>query len=252
MDDEIKSSGMSNVIERRFHVDVELRVDDEEQGITGYAAVFNRWSEDLGFFKEKIQPGAFKRTIKDNDVRALINHDPNLIIGRTKNNTLTLKEDDKGLWFDVKLPDTTYANDLRESIRRKDITQNSFGFQTVQDEWSKDGTKRTLTEVKLFDVSPVTFPAYKQTTVKLRDQLSEFGIDFYALSTALIRANRGVSTEADIELFDNVNEIINRYRPIIEDPLPKEHSEPEIDSAIIATQFRATLETLAIKVKLRS
>ena len=106
--------------------------------------------------------------------------------------------------------------------------------------------------MKLFDVSPVTFPAYKQTTVKLRDQLSEFGIDFYALSTALIRANRGVSTEADIELFDNVNEIINRYRPIIEDPLPKEHSEPEIDSAIIATQFRATLETLAIKVKLRS
>ena len=107
MDEDIKSSGMSDIIERSFCVDVELRVDDDEEGITGYAAVFNRWSEDLGFFKEKNQPGTFKKTIKENDIRALINYDPKMIIGRTKNKTLELKEDEKGLWFDVKLPDTT-------------------------------------------------------------------------------------------------------------------------------------------------
>ena len=245
MGDEIKSSGMSNIIERRFYVDAELRVDDDEQGITGYAAVFNRWSEDLGFFKEKIQQGAFKKTIKENDVRALINHDPNLIIGRTKNKTLELKEDDKGLWFDVKLPDTTYANDLRESIRRKDITQNSFGFQTVQDEWSKDGTKRTLTEVKLFDVSPVTFPAYKQTSVKLRDQMSQFGIDFIVLNAALIRADRGVVIESDVEIFEKTIEILNRYRPVIDES--PEHSEPEPTPVDSATLIRARLVSMAVR-----
>ena len=245
MGDEIKSSGMSNIIERRFYVDAELRVDDDEQGITGYAAVFNRWSEDLGFFKEKIQQGAFKKTIKENDVRALINHDPNLIIGRTKNKTLELKEDDKGLWFDVKLPDTTYANDLRESIRRKDITQNSFGFQTVQDEWSKDGAKRTLTEVKLFDVSPVTFPAYKQTSVKLRDQMSQFGIDFVVLNAALIRADRGVVIESDVEIFEKTIEILNRYRPVIDES--PEHSEPEPTPVDSATLIRARLASMAVR-----
>ncbi len=245
-DEDTKSSGMSNVIERMFCADMELRVNDDEQGITGYAAVFNSWSEDLGFFKEKIQEGAFKKTIKENDVRALINHDPSLIIGRTKNKTLELKEDDKGLWFDVKLPDTSYANDLRESIRRKDITQNSFGFQAVQDEWSKDGTKRTLTEVKLFDVSPVTFPAYKQTIVKLRDQYSEFGIDLYAFRVALVRGNRDELTDMDIETFDKIARIINRYRPIDEEPLEK-HSETNLESADYATLIRARLAKMMIK-----
>jgi len=156
-------------IERRYFKDMELRLVDgeDENVITGYAAVFDKYSEDLGWFKEKIKKGAFSKTIKENDIRALINHNPDLIIGRTKNKTLKLWEDDKGLGFEVKLPDTSYAKDLKESIKRKDITQNSFGFQMIKDEWSKDGKKRLLKEVKLFDISPVTFPAYKQTSVKM-------------------------------------------------------------------------------------
>ena len=236
-----KSSGLSNIIERRFYVDIELRVDDEVEGITGYAAVFNKYSEDLGFFKEKIQPGAFSKTIQENDVRALINHDPNLIIGRTKNKTLKLWEDDKGLGFDVKLPDTSYANDLKESISRKDITQNSFGFQTIQDEWSQDGKRRTLLEVKLFDVSPVVFPAYPQTSVKLRN-----GIDLREIDEALIRADRGTVIESDRSIFDKVIEIVNRnYEPITE-PLDK-HSEPIIEPVDSATLIRAKLASMAIK-----
>jgi len=242
MADEIKSSGLSNIIERRFYVDVELRVDDEENGITGYAAVFNKYSQDLGFFKEKIQPGAFKKTIKENDIRALINHDPNLIIGRTKNKTLELWEDDKGLGFNVKLPDTSYANDLRISIERKDITQNSFGFQTVQDEWSNDGSKRTLLEVKLFDVSPVTFPAYTQTSVKLRS-----GIDLREIDEALIRADRGTVVESDKLIFDKVLEIVNRTVELINPEPLEEHSEPIIEPVDSATLIRARLASMAIE-----
>ena len=241
-------TGMSNIEERHYSPDTELRVNDnEEGGITGYAAVFGRYSEDLGWFKEKIAEGAFTKTIEENDIRALINHDPNMIIGRTKNKTLKLWEDEKGLGYDVKLPETTYANDLRESIRRKDITQNSFGFSTIRDEWSQDGKRRTLIEVKLFDVSPVTFPAYKQTSVKLRDQLSQFGIDFHILNAALIRSNRGVVIEADAEIFVNTIEILNRYIPVIEAPLSNKHPETKLTPVDNATLIRTRLASMTIK-----
>lgn len=258
-------SHMNNItdklIERRFLTDVELRVDDDEgdgNSITGYAARFDVWSEPIGFFsgfKEKIKKGAFKKTIAENDIRALINHDPNHIIGRTKNKTLELWEDDKGLGFNVKLPDTSYAADLKESIRRKDITQNSFGFQTINDEWAKDGKKRTLFEVKLFDVSPVVFPAYKQTSVKLRG-LINVGIDYEALDRAIIHSNQGIKSDSDIDLFKTVTEILKRYIPAEEEPLIEivddpEHSEnlnePVLD---YATQIRLRLVDMMIKKQL--
>ncbi|KKN00568.1 hypothetical protein LCGC14_1136550 [marine sediment metagenome] len=237
-------------IERRFLTDVELRINSQngETIITGYAAVFNAWSADLGFFKEKIDKGAFKKTIQENDIRALINHDPNLIIGRMKNKTLELWEDDKGLGFNIKLPETSYADDLRESIKRKDITQNSFGFQTIQDEWSKDGKKRTLKEVKLFDISPVTFPAYKQTSVKMRGLLDS-GIDYEALNSTLIRAKKGIKTNSDIDLFKSTIEILKRYLPVEQEPLTEvvedpEHSDPEPEPDY-TTLIRARLASLA-------
>ena len=246
MADEIKSSGLSNIIERRVYVDAELRISDgEEGGITGYAAVFNKWSEDLGWFKEKIKQGAFSRTLNNkDDVRALINHDPNLIIGRTKNKTLELWEDKKGLGFNVQLPDTSYANDLRTSIERGDITQNSFGFKVVQDEWGKDGNSRTLLEVKLFDISPVTFPAYPQTSVKLREQ---FGLDLYEVDQALIRADRGAIIESDKPIFDKIIEIVNRTYKLNEPEPPEGHSEPIIEPVDNATLIRAILASRAIK-----
>lgn len=205
-------------IERRYMEPVlELREDTDSNAITGYAAVFNSWSEDLGFFKERISPGAFKKTILENDIRALINHDPNLIIGRTKNKTLRLWEDEKGLGFEVDLPDTSYARDLRTSIKRKDITQNSFGFMVVQDEWSGDGKRRTLREVQLFDISPVTFPAYKQTNVKLR--LQRLGIDPDALDLALVRASIGNMTDKDEIVIHGAIDVLGRYMPRPSEPL---------------------------------
>lgn len=244
--------------ERRYVTTTELRVKDDAESsvITGYAAVFNSWSEDLGFFKEQIAPGAFRATIKNGDIRALINHDPNLIIGRTKNGTVRLWEDDKGLGFEVDLPETTYASDLRESIKRKDITQNSFGFQTIRDEWSGDGRQRTLKEVKLFDISPVTFPAYKQTNVKLR--LQEIGIDYDALGVALVRSARGVVMDSDIELLRSVIQVLTSHIPEPAAPLAEvvidddpEHPATETAPDLASTLIRARLAEVNLRKHLQ-
>jgi len=154
---------------------VELRADTNDDGVTvisGYAARFNSWSEDLGGFRERIKPGAFKKALMNSDVRLLYNHDTNnLPLGRTPK-TLRLTEDTKGLRFEGDLPDTQLARDLTIAIQRKDITGNSFSFTIEEggDEWrEKDGvTSRTITEFKeLFDIGPVVFPAYSSPKVKV-------------------------------------------------------------------------------------
>ena len=233
--------------ERRYFKAAELRLKDDEGepvGITGYAAVFDKWSEDLGWFKERIAPGAFTRTIKNADVRALINHDPNLVLGRTRNGTLRLWEDDTGLGYDVDLPDTSYARDLQASIVRKDITQNSFGFRTIEDEWSEDGKKRTLLDVELFDVSPVTFPAYRQTKVKMR--LRELGIDYDGLNTALIRSARGVVIDEDIDLIRSTIQILGEHIPDPAAPLTEVDDDPEH----VATESDPELASILIRARI--
>mgnify|MGYP001176589892 CR=1 FL=1 len=153
----------------------EFRVENKEgkAQISGYAAVFNELSDDLGGFREKIQPGAFSEAIQRDDVRALWNHDSNYVLGRNKAGTLKLSEDEHGLHYEVDLPDTQWAKDLSESIKRGDVTQSSFGFAVDSDEWAKqDGeTIRTLMKVTLYDVSPVTYPAYPQTSTSARSIL---------------------------------------------------------------------------------
>jgi hypothetical protein len=160
-------------VERRNFPVTELRAVTDDKGlrhITGYAAIFDSLSEDLGGFREKIEPGAFKKSIKKDDVRALKNHNTDYVIARTKSGTLKLSEDERGLKIDATPPDAQWAKDLMESIDRGDIDQMSFGFQTVTDRWETQNNEeiRTLVEVRLFDVSPVTFPAYPDTEVGLR------------------------------------------------------------------------------------
>lgn len=167
-----------NDVERRNFPVTELRAITDDQGlrhITGYAAVFNSLSEDLGGFREKIDPGAFKKTIGSDDVRALWNHNDDYVLGRNKSGTLSLSEDAHGLKIDILPPDVQWARDLMVSIERGDVDKMSFGFRTVSDRWERqdDDEIRTLEEVKLFDVSPVTFPAYPDTAVALRS-LDEF------------------------------------------------------------------------------
>ena len=161
------------MMERRYIKVEELRIagTDTERTIEGYAALFDSLSVNLGGFREKIRPGAFTKTIQEADIRALFNHDPNMVLGRNKSGTLALEEDTRGLRVTIKPPDTTWAADLITSMERGDIDQMSFGFDAIRDEWTTDGegnNLRELLELRLFDVSPVTFPAYPQTSVQVR------------------------------------------------------------------------------------
>ena len=165
-------------VERRTYT-VEMRVKEPTIGkksstIEGYAANFNSLSEDLGGFREMLMPGCFADALKTSDIRALFNHDPNFVLGRNMSGTLRITEDDKGLRFEVDPPDTACARDLQVSMQRGDINQCSFGFRVAEggDAWRKepDGTYlRSILKVdRLFDVSPVTYPAYASTSCAVR------------------------------------------------------------------------------------
>jgi HK97 family phage prohead protease len=152
---------------------IEVRSDEDEQSnaITGYALKFNRWSEDLGGFKEIISPEALNGTDMS-DVRALIDHNSSSIIGRTTAGSLSLEVDDIGLKFRCEMPNTTYAKDLMENLRNGNINQCSFAFSVDDDgdefryDENTDMFSRTIKKIRqLFDVSVVTYPAYRDTDV---------------------------------------------------------------------------------------
>jgi len=169
----MEKENRKNEIERRNFPVEELRSITDEAGlrhVTGYAAVFNSLSEDLGGFKEKIAPGAFAETVGADDIRALKNHNSDYVLGRNKSGTLILSEDQRGLKIDIIPPEAQWAKDLMVSIDRKDVDQMSFGFRTIDQMWEGEYPDeiRTLMKVQLFDVSPVTFPAYPDTEVGLR------------------------------------------------------------------------------------
>lgn len=164
--------------------------------IDGHAAVFGKLSENLGGFVEQVRAGAFTDTIPTADVRALFNHDSNLILGRTAAGTLRIAEDSLGLAYDFDLPDTTAGRDLQVSMERGDITQSSFGFFIEADSWGQtnDGyPMRTLERVSLHngDVSPVTYPAYHQTDSGIAHALRSLVDDAHPLDELLAAAKAG-------------------------------------------------------------
>jgi uncharacterized protein len=177
LDAESDSRSKMKKIERRtFTVrDVEARqAEDGKMRLSGYAAVFNESSVPLPF-KESIAPGAFRKTLSETpDVRLLINHE-GLPVARTKNGTLTLTEDDRGLYMDAEIADTSEGRDLYKLVERGDVDQMSFAFRVIRQKWSEDRSRRVLTEVSLADgdVSVVTYPAYPTTTVEAREHLRD-------------------------------------------------------------------------------
>jgi HK97 family phage prohead protease len=155
---------------------IELRAaaDGSPGTLEGYAAVYDQ-ETDLGYFREVIRPGAFSRAIRENqDTRALWNHDTGAILGRRSAGTLSIEEDSKGLKFSLTLPDTTTGRDAAVSIQRGDITGMSFGFSVTSARWleekDKDTELREILDLDLFEISPVTFPAYADTEVGLRSR----------------------------------------------------------------------------------
>jgi HK97 family phage prohead protease len=166
------------------YTNLELRaLDDTEDGwtVSGYAAVFDSPSEPLPW-TEYVKRGAFKKTIKDGaDVRLLIDH-TGVPLARTKSGTLKLREDDKGLFMEARLdPNNPDAVKMRSALMRGDVSQMSFAFETVKDSWNKERSVRELREVRLHDVSIVTYPAYEETSAEIRNiQSTETLIDTVA------------------------------------------------------------------------
>ena len=161
---------------RTDSVNVEEREDDDKVRLVGSAIVYNKWTVIAGYFREMIVPGAASKTIKEADVRHLYNHNPDIVLGRTKSKTLRLKDTKKSLDYDVDLNmDDPNAKTVQAVVSRGDVDQSSFAFRIVQEEWTRrdpdkpgDLPSRKILELKLYDTSTVTYPAYEDTEAGLR------------------------------------------------------------------------------------
>lgn len=165
------TSKAAEMFERRFTEEVRAT---EEGALVGYAAVFNSRSHDLGGFQEVLLPSAFDRTLEEYpDILALVEHDKNKVLGRTKNGTLRIRPDEHGLRVEIDPADTSYARDIMELVRRGDVAGMSFRFKPFAGGTSVDMSQnpplRTLSSVRLKEVSVVVEPAYPETEVALRD-----------------------------------------------------------------------------------
>jgi uncharacterized protein len=171
--------------ERRIlPLSIELRAGEGDQAgkLVGHAAVFDQWTRIAEFwgdvYEEKMAPGAFKKTISEGDIRALWNHDVNIVLGRLRAGTLELSEDETGLAATITPPDNEWGRPVMEAVKRGDVSGMSIAFQVVKDEWTTPDKKtepdalrkRVIKEVRLFEVSPVTFPAYPQTDISARSE----------------------------------------------------------------------------------
>jgi HK97 family phage major capsid protein/HK97 family phage prohead protease len=165
---------MPQSIEQRvIYQGKEVRASSDGKRLEGYASVFSTPSEPIGY-TERIAPGAFTRSLADGDeVLALVEHDPGRVLGRLTAGTLRLKQDKRGLWVSIDIPNTTDGNDVRELVRRGDLSQMSFAFVPHEggDEWETDqrgGRSRLITSARLYDVSVVSVPAYSETEISVR------------------------------------------------------------------------------------
>jgi HK97 family phage prohead protease len=155
-------------IERRVYSAEFRMTDSDKRTVVGHAAIFNTWG-DGGWFRERINPGAFANALQGSDIRALFNHDPNYLLARNTSGTLQVREDADGLYVEFDIPKS--QEHIRESLERGDLNQMSFAFTIERDEWRYNDNKdeRTILEFReLYDVSLVTYPFYKDTSAALR------------------------------------------------------------------------------------
>ena len=180
---------MTTTVERRYTSGtVELRAGGDGKVLGGYALKYNRLSQNLGGFVERVASGALVKTLRDGgDVLARFQHADEFLLGRTSSGTLRLSPDDEGLGYDVDLPDTDYESNLAALAERGDVRHSSFAFRTLDDEWgfTEQGfPMRTLLEIQLVDVAPVVNPAYLDTSSGLRSLAEARGMDLDELATA--------------------------------------------------------------------
>lgn len=169
--------------------------DTATRRLGGYAAVYNSWSDYMGFY-EVFAPGAFAGVDKNSDIRCLLNHDPNLVLGRTKSGTLNVAIDSNGVRYSVDLPNNYIGDYVFDAVQRGDITHSSIAFTVIDDEWQElpEGVLlRTIKKVgAVYDVSPVTYPAYRATSVSKRD-LFNGDLSFIAKQKAKKKSNNAIN-----------------------------------------------------------
>jgi len=241
-------------IERRFIPGLELRVTENESGpiLEGLGAPFGKWSEDLGGFREQNKKGAFSKTIKESDIRGIHNHNNDWVFGRTGAGTLKLWEDDDGLRYSSTVDDgISYVADMLKSIRRGDITGNSYAFHAEKDEWSDNNEERMVLEARLYEVGPQVFPAYPDTTVGTR---AEFPIDekWSKLNGLIFRIQQGGKLkDSDLEFLERCVGELRTMLPEkeIPEPGPESHSEepePEFHSTIDEQELLLRSKSLSV------
>src|SRR6056297_337557 len=241
-EDRVTGEAVSKLETRQITANLEVREVDGGMLLEGYAARFNEFSEPLPF-REKIAPGAFQRSLKSrNDVKLLWNHDSSTVLGSTRSGTLRLYEDAQGLRVEADLPDTQAGRDAKTLIQRGDVTGFSFGFTVPRggDMWNEDGSERTLTSVRLFEVSTgVAFPAYPTTngTATVR-----------GLSALAIRADVDVDALADAVLkLENGEDISDGDRTVIETVLNE--LAPRVESEESGDDDEKSRQLLELKKK---
>jgi len=184
--------------------DLSEEPDASKRRIVGHATVFNRLSEDRGGFFVVMSPGAFARSIAEDDVRVLFNHKADYILGRSTNGTLRMAVDDVGLLIDAELSDTQWGRDTFTSIKRGDITQMSIGGMIVAETAHSDAdtTIYTVDEFKLWDVSPVTYAAFEQTDVGVKESksMSDVACDAEAKRVQVVMAVDAMSKKRKYRL----------------------------------------------------
>jgi HK97 family phage prohead protease len=211
------ANAASPPMERRHMKPAETRIAVADgRKLTGYAAVFDS-PTDVGGFLEVIRPGAFTNALTEDDVILLFNHDANLVLGRLSSKTLTLAEDQIGLRYEATLPDTSYANDLLEVVKRGDVRGGSFAFWVEKEAWVQEGdganmqSTREILEVKLQDVSVVTFPAYPATDfVSARAMRTAYTILQNHLAASTGRAVPGAQPPARLSLARKRLEVMGK------------------------------------------
>ena len=188
----------------------ETRSDDNGMYIEGYFSVFNSNYEIYPGCTESVAPGAFTNTL-GGDIKALCDHDTRLVLGRNKAGTLELREDSHGLWGRIAInPNDSDAVNLYERVKRGDVDQCSFGFEIVKEdsEIRDDGSVHfTIREVRLYEVSVVTFPAYSETSVSARKrdvaEIQKRKLDAWKISTrARLKGEKNGTESTDAEAQD--------------------------------------------------
>ena len=224
---------------RNFDADFELRDENDGMTFVGYAAKFNSWSEDLGGFREQIEPGAFKRSLRARgDVKLLVNHDTGRVLASTRAGTMRLTEDNIGLRVEASLPNNTEGRDMAESLRRGDYSKMSFGFSVMKDSWNAEMTERSLKSVKLFEASIVAFPAYSETEAMVRslDKVAARAqVDADELADAVLKLEEGA------DLSEQESELI---KTVVDSLSPQPEPEPQEEAPNLLEIKRKQLELL--------